>query len=982
VQHSDPAFQKEVKRALTHWHDLDYLGDCPLARRLLPDGSLSAEERGRLLQQFLREAIERLRPSKALGNESLDRAYYFLTYRYINRQSRQAVMSQLAISLPTLHREQRKAIAAVCEFLWEKEQALRVPPIRPWPIPRLQQFVGREAELTYYRGWLEAEYFAAIVGPPGAGKTSLGAELAAGWEARGQPVIWVTLRDGRNTDLESLLETIGLSLAALGQEAAWRFLQAERRKEFPLSLESRVRYLLTLLEEKGCLLCLDDLHLARENKAINSLCADLLQSAQRGRLWLLVMSRLTPRFVPEQHFAPLMGLSQEDARRLLATLGLPALPEALLANLYARTAGSPIFLKLFVTWAYGQGLDKMTGQEAGEKAAAFVANMVREQDVRSYLLHEMYETLSSQEQRFLACAAAFRLPFDTEDKPIIALLTAEGVQDIDGTLIGLADKHVFTYIEHKKNVSLHPLLREYAQHRLRMNPADQARLHRRVGEYYEQGGDVLEAGYHYFEASDYERAARLLSENVMRLINAGQAGAALEQLDQLTPTLAYVTAELRFEAAAAREALCHLLGRREKQASILSVMLALAEELGGRQLALSHNRRSRFHEAQGEYAAAVAAAGAAQTAARQAGDKQAEAEASLKEGSSLWRRGEYAAARERIEQALALAQEVDDRRGQAKCLNNLGVVCRLLCDYATAKTFHEQALALHRSLGDREGETVSLNNLGLVCNDLGEHLAARTYHEQSLAIAQAIGDQQAAAANLSNLGLVCLKLGDYASARTYCEQSLVIARAINERLIEASSLHNLGRVYYELGDGAAARAHYEQSLVIHRDIGDRAGVAYALIGLGVALEDLGNPSALPSVAGQALDGAEAAYGEALSICREIGQAAAAIEGVAGLGRAALAHSELQKAKQYAEECLAHIAAHGAEGIEYRFEVYLTCMDILAACDEHERAQAVLEEAHGLLMQRADKINDEALRHSYLENVSAHREVMQRWAAAG
>jgi len=54
--------------------------------------------------------------------------------------------------------------------------------------------------------------------------------------------------------------------------------------------------------------------------------------------------------------------------------------------------------------------------------------------------------------------------------------------------------------------------------------------------------------------------------------------------------------------------------------------------------------------------------------------------------------------------------------------------------------------------------------------------------------------------------------------------------------------------------------------------------------------------------------------------------------------------------------------------------------VLAACGEEARARRVLEEAYTLLMERANKIGDEALRRSFLENVPAHREVMRAWEA--
>ncbi len=72
--------------------------------------------------------------------------------------------------------------------------------------------------------------------------------------------------------------------------------------------------------------------------------------------------------------------------------------------------------------------------------------------------------------------------------------------------------------------------------------------------------------------------------------------------------------------------------------------------------------------------------------------------------------------------------------------------------------------------------------------------------------------------------------------------------------------------------------------------------------------------------------------------------------------------------------------HGVAGLEYPSEIYLTCIRVLEACGERKRALALLSEAHALLMQRADKISDEALRRSFLENVPAHRELAHNLTA--
>ena len=56
-------------------------------------------------------------------------------------------------------------------------------------------------------------------------------------------------------------------------------------------------------------------------------------------------------------------------------------------------------------------------------------------------------------------------------------------------------------------------------------------------------------------------------------------------------------------------------------------------------------------------------------------------------------------------------------------------------------------------------------------------------------------------------------------------------------------------------------------------------------------------------------------------------------------------------------------------------MYLTCYRVLESSAD-PRAQDILETAHDLLQHRADKINDEKDRRSFLENVTAHRELVR------
>jgi hypothetical protein len=101
--------------------------------------------------------------------------------------------------------------------------------------------------------------------------------------------------------------------------------------------------------------------------------------------------------------------------------------------------------------------------------------------------------------------------------------------------------------------------------------------------------------------------------------------------------------------------------------------------------------------------------------------------------------------------------------------------------------------------------------------------------------------------------------------------------------------------------------------------------------------------------------------------------------LAGLARASLAQGDLDTAQAYVEEILIYLETGTPDGSSESCLVYLTCYRVLQANDD-PRADTVLEEAHRLLQERAAKISSEDQRRSFLENVAAHREIVNEWTS--
>ena len=116
-------FAEQVKEALNCLHDYVRLQNCPLCSSFFPDPSLEGPSRAQRFRRLLLETIEELSPPDQVPVNSKEwRGYHILSSRYIERREPQEVMQELAIGERQFYREQRKAIEALAQLLWEKYQ--------------------------------------------------------------------------------------------------------------------------------------------------------------------------------------------------------------------------------------------------------------------------------------------------------------------------------------------------------------------------------------------------------------------------------------------------------------------------------------------------------------------------------------------------------------------------------------------------------------------------------------------------------------------------------------------------------------------------------------------------------------------------------------------------------------------------------------------------------------------------------------------
>lgn len=537
-------------------------------------------------------------------------------------------------------------------------------------------------------------------------------------------------------------------------------------------------------------------------------------------------------------------------------------------------------------------------------------------------------------------------------------------------LLSLAHKSLLVRDSASGRFTVHELLRQLAAEKLMAMGQAAAPLHQLAVATMERLYDQNLMPY-YGELAEHAEQAQLTDKAQMYLQLAGdtardsyQNSLALDYYGRalaLTPEAAVGAV---FALQMARQAIYHLLGRRPEQAAELASLADLGSRLGDSRNSIEVLvAQARYLETVSDYAAAVATAQEAAHLAESVNAPDLHCKSLLIWGQALWRLGDLDGAQDQLGRALAAVQTISDPLTESTILRSLGIVFEFQWKYAEAATYYERSLAICRREGNRQGEVGNLNNLGVVAFYQGDLGGAQRYLAEALPIRRLLGDRRGEGHGLHNLGVLSATWGDYARAQHYAEQSLTIFREVGDRWGEADALHNLGSLLVIQADYGQALALYQAALTLAQAIGYQRCTALALRSLGHLAREQNQP-----------DVAKAHYTAALAGARQNNFSGYALEALAGLAVVALDQGEPTLAQRLVGDVLAALDAEALAQANEPFRIYLTCYRILQATGDH-RATPLLVQAHQRLQQLAALITDESLRHSYLQAIPMHREII-------
>ena len=262
---------------------------------------------------------------------------------------------------------------------------------------------------------------------------------------------------------------------------------------------------------------------------------------------------------------------------------------------------------------------------------------------------------------------------------------------------------------------------------------------------------------------------------------------------------------------------------------------------------------------------------------RRIGDLLGEANCVLRLGDLDFARSDHDAARARYERALPLYRRVRDLIGEANCVQCLGDIALARSDHDAARARYEEAFPLYRRAGDLLGQANCIKRLGDIALQRSDHDAARARYTEALPLYRRVGDLLGEANCIQSLGDIALERFDHDAARARYEEALPLYRRVGDLLGETACIRGLGDIAFQRSDFDAARTRYEEALPLSRHVG-------SLLGEGNCIRSLGDIARERSDH----DTASALYQEALPLFRRVGDLLGEANCIGSLGDIALA----------------------------------------------------------------------------------------------
>jgi tetratricopeptide (TPR) repeat protein len=801
-------------------------------------------------------AVEEARQER--GNTGGEYAYFMLELRYFRRYfepddypiTSSDIPVYLAVSNTRFYVHLDEAIEWLGDALLQRVQ----PALRPEQ-PRLPEtFIGREQELRELTAVLAAGNSVSLTGPPGAGKTTLGAILA-GTQPAGR-VFWLTFLPGLNDSPGSVLYALAHFTRELGESALWAYLAANRGEApDPARASGLLRADLAGLGQPAPLLVLDEVDLLRTSdgetrSAAHSQLSFFLESLVATIPLLLIGQR---SYLDTPVHLSLGTLDEDGVSALLSAAGTP-LSRSQVRRVHEVTGGLPRLIWLVISLLRsGEDLDEMTRLPLRGDATP--------------LFHRLWRRLERGEKEMLVALSVFRRAAPAD---IWARLEAARDSLLERRLLeaGGAGELV-----------LQPFFRRLVYQELQ--PEQREQFHHYAGQARAQRGDYTAAAYHFAQAGEPDLTVAVWFPQRDLEISRGQAGAAYDifapmsgkglpaqtvrrlkviqnQLYLLAGDTSPVTdnvrsiswdmedaltAEAYGQAAIAAAAAGNTDGALDYHNRAIDV---LGRHVDG--IIDNHYRRGNIFADQGELSRARLEA------------MRAEHRLLIFKGRIDYFANNYDQAIEFLRQAVDIAGFLKDDRLTALTNRRLAEVYGAQGRVPEAERCLEEAIAYHERIGDRLIAEYLRVTLGSVYINAGMYPEAIPHSERALAFLEKTGQTEWTIQPLVQLAEAYLETGRTEEAVQYA------FRVLNQEvpLYRPYALYTLGLARQRQGQELAAAQAFAEGIAIAQRHQDRFIEAYLQRNTGRLLAAQGDKTA----AREALSMAQALF-TTMNIAHEV-----------------------------------------------------------------------------------------------------------------
>lgn len=671
------------------------------------------------------------------------------------------------------------------EILWQINQAAlpaRFPPLKTLSgakhnlPPAATPFIGRDAEIAAWSGWLRADdtRLVTLLGFGGHGKTRLALQLAEMLvDDFADGVWWIELEEARDN---------AAMLARIAHELRLHLSPQPTLREQVLEFH----------RDRHMLLVLDNLEQIPDAGRV---VAEILAAGPRVKCLATTRRALEVR---HERIAQVSPLPLSDAARLFTERARARVPEfaatpenaATIEELCRRLEGVPLAIELAASRSTVLSPQEMLERldERFRLLQTRAPDLPPRQRALRGVIDWSYELLGPDDQALFAQLAVFAGGFDMN--------AAEEVCEEFDVLEGVAElrRHSLLRAEEisgKTRFAMLESVRAYAREKLEAQP-DTLALQRRHAAYFLQFALSRDAKLR----TPGEAAA--LRECVAERANwrAAQGWAAAHDHE--------LCARL---ALALREPLQRLGFWNEARDALRTGLAALDEDTDAALLraGLRLGLASLAHDT-GD-AGAESLAESALGEFRALGDVRSEGDALNLLGLLAQGRGESQAAGDCFEKSLAL-RGPDDHNGRAIALHNLALLAAERGEPSEATRLYEAALAERRAGGDARGQAHTLGNLGALAFNSGDVARARHLYQQSLELRRVLQDRLGIALMLYNLAEIAEGESDWLRAVTLYVHAVHLFRELGSPYAGAPE-KALARLEKQLENFAGLRAAAE-----------------------------------------------------------------------------------------------------------------------------------------------------------------------------